>query len=178
MCIRDSMDEVELLQDGKSLGRKKMEKDGYAAWRTTYKPGRLEARGFVGGKRKTVSRIETTGAATSVELETSRATIGGTQDCVVVDVTLRDKKGRFAVDACDKLTVSVEGDAEILGWGNGDPGYKASERPQGEDKKNAELKAFMGHAQVILRGVKGIRPVTVKIALPSGEAASVALGKK
>ncbi|MDD7725893.1 MAG: glycoside hydrolase family 2 TIM barrel-domain containing protein [Bacteroidales bacterium] len=173
-----NMDEVELLQDGKSLGRKKMEKGGYAAWRTTYKPGRLEARGFVGGKRKTVSRIETTGAATSVELEASRATIGGTQDCVVVDVTLRDKKGRFAVDACDKLTVSVEGDAEILGWGNGDPGYKASERPQGEDKKHAELKAFMGHAQVILRGVMGIRPVTVKIALPSGEASSVALGKK
>lgn len=173
-----NMEEVELLQDGKSLGRKKMEKDGYAAWRTTYRPGKLEARGFAGGKRKATTCVETAGKAQIVELEASRGTIGGSQDCVVVDVTLRDKKGRFAAVACDALTVSVEGDAEILGWGNGDPGFKSHERPQGGDRKSAELSAFMGHAQVILRGTSGKAPVKVRIALSSGESAEVSLGKR
>ncbi len=175
--VYTNMDEVELLQDGKSLGRQKIEKDGYLSWKTTYKPGRLEARGFQNGKRKIVTKNETTGAATSLSLDASRNTIGGTQDCVIIDVTLRDKKGRYVPDACDKLTLTLSGDAEILGWGNGDPGYKTDERPQTADKTRAELNAFMGHAQIILRGTAGKTPVTLNVTLQGGQTATLNLAK-
>lgn len=172
-----NMDEVELLQDGKSLGRKKMEKDSHLVWETTYRPGRLEARGFKGGKRVLTTRVETTGKAEQVAAATSKEAIGGRQDCVVVDVTLLDKKGRAVPDACDKLEVTVEGAAKILGWGNGDPGFKSQERPQpGQDGRTATLDAFMGHAQILLRGTgdgNGAK-VTIRMA-DGGKAATVTL---
>lgn len=171
-----NMDEVELLQDGKSLGRQKMEKDSHLAWTVTYKPGRLEARGFKNGKRVITERVETTGPAEQLTIEASKGTISGNQDCVVIDVTLRDKKGRVVPDACDELTVSVSGAAEILGWGNGDPGFKAKERPlPGDDAQRATLQAFMGHAQVILRGVRTGSGATVTVGLAGGKTAQVVL---
>lgn len=159
-----NMDEVELLQDGRSLGRKPMERDGHLTWTTTYRPGRLEARGYRGGKRVKTTRVETTGDVATIEAVASRKSIGGTQDCVVVDLTLVDKRGRLVVDACDSLSVEVTGGAEILGWGNGDPGYKEAERPAGTDKSRATLRAFMGRAQVLLRGTAGGDAVKVRIA--------------
>ena len=40
-----NMDEVEVIQDGKSLGRQTMPKDGHLVWNTTYRPGCLVADG-------------------------------------------------------------------------------------------------------------------------------------
>ena len=175
--VYTNMDEVELLQDGKSLGRQKADKDTHLAWTTTYKPGRLEARGYKNGKRLITSKIETTNPASAISLHPSRNTIGGTQDCVIIDITLNDNKGRFVPDACDKLSLSLSGGAEILGWGNGNPGYKDHERPQTPDKSHALINAFMGHAQVILRGTHGKQPVTLTVTLPDGHSATLNISK-
>lgn len=146
-------DEVELLQDGKSLGRKDMPKDGHLVWTTTYKPGKLMAYGFKNGRKILTETVATTGEAVRVGLECSKKTLKTDgQDVVVVDLTLYDKKGREVPDACNQLLLSVSGPAEILGCGNGDPGYKDSERPNTSDKQHYAVNAFMGHAQVILRG--------------------------
>ena len=172
-----NMDEVELLQDGRSLGRKKLEKDGYLMWKTTYKPGRLMAYGYKNGRRVLTERIETTGPAEQLRVETSKTTLRRDgQDIVVVDLTLLDKKGRYVPDACDEISISIEGDAEILGWGNGDPGFKSVERPQTADKKHTRLNAFMGNAQFILRGIvsKELSPTVVTVSL-KGNAMTIRL---
>lgn len=170
-----NMDEVELLQDGKSLGRQKADKDSHLVWNTTYRPGRLVAYGYKNGKRVITERVETTGPAEKMTIDTSKSTLQPDgQDIVVVDITLKDKKGRYVPDACNPLQVSVSGPAEILGWGNGDPGFKTDERPQGNDRRHATLKAFMGNAQVIVRGVNGEAntPVIVTVSLDNGSMAS------
>ena len=170
-----NMDEVELLQDGKSLGRQKADKDSHLVWNTTYRPGRLVAYGYKNGKRVITERVETTGPAEKMTIDTSKSTLQPDgQDIVVVDITLKDKKGRYVPDACNPLQVSVSGPAEILGWGNGDPGFKTDERPQGNDRRHATLKAFMGNAQVIVRGVNGetTAPVIVTVSLDNGSMAS------
>lgn len=170
-----NMDEVELLQDGKSLGRQKADKDSHLVWNTTYRPGRLVAYGYKNGKRVITERVETTGPAEKMTIDTSKSTLQPDgQDIVVVDITLKDKKGRYVPDACNPLQVSVSGPAEILGWGNGDPGFKTDERPQGNDRRHATLKAFMGNAQVIVRGVNGeaTTPVIVTVNLDNGSMAS------
>ena len=170
-----NMDEVELVQDGKSLGRQKADKDSHLVWNTTYRPGRLVAYGYKNGKRVITERVETTGPAEKMTIDTSKSTLQPDgQDIVVVDITLKDKKGRYVPDACNPLQVSVSGPAEILGWGNGDPGFKTDERPQGNDRRHATLKAFMGNAQVIVRGVNGETntPVIVTVSLDNGSMAS------
>ena len=53
----------------------------------------------------------------------------------------------------------------MLGWGNGDPGFKDIERPQGADKQHAEFDAFMGNAQFILRGLEKQSSVPVNVTI-------------
>ncbi len=168
-------DEVELIQDGKSLGKKKMPRNGHLEWNTIYKPGKLTANGYNKGKKILTKRIETTGEATKVSLQTPKNCIHNDgKDVMVVDITLYDSKNRVVPDACDKLILSVNGPAEILGWGNGDPGFKEPERPQTSDKQNATIHAFMGHAQVILRGLDNeTGTITLSVSLPKGKAASI-----
>lgn len=150
-----NMDEVEVIQDGKSLGRQTMPKDGHLVWNTTYRPGCLVAYGYKNGKKVIRQKIETTGAATNVKLALSKRELQNDgQDVVVVDLTLFDKKGRFVPDACNNIEIQIDGPAEILGWGNGDPGFKTVERPKEGNSKRAVLPAFMGHAQVIIRGTQ------------------------
>ena len=95
---------------------------------------------------------------------------------MVIDASLLDKKGRFVPDACEKLMVKVAGPAEILGWGNGDPGFKAQERPEpGGNGMSATIDSFMGNAQIIIRGTGGAGRVTVKVSLPNGAESIVTL---
>ena len=174
-----NMDAVELVQDGKSLGKQKLDKDGHLVWKTTYCPGRLVAYGYKNGKRVITEKVETTDEASKIVMKASKKSlVADGQDAVVIDLTLLDKKGRYVADACNRLKISVEGDAEILGWGNGDPAYKTEERPQGADKKNAEMNAFMGNAQIILRGLDcngSTEPVTLSVSLENGMSTRIIL---
>lgn len=161
-----NMDEVELVQDGKSLGRQKMERDGHLVWKTIYRPGRLVAYGYRNGKKVKTTKVETTGEAAKICLEANKQTLRlDGQDVVIIDLSLMDKKNRYVPDACINMTVAVEGPAEILGWGNGDPGFKSVERPQSDDRKHLSIQSFMGNAQILLRGVPmtGLAPVLVKV---------------
>ena len=174
------MDEVELWQDGKSLGRQKMEKDGHLVWKTIYRPGRLLAKGYKNGKHVMTECVETTGPAEKISIATSKNALRQDgEDIVIIDMTLQDKKGRYVPDACDKIHVSVRGHGEILGWGNGDPGFKAEERPQGIDKREATYNAFMGNAQLIIRSLnckdRAVSPTVVFIQLNDGKQISVTL---
>lgn len=175
-------DEVELLQDGRSLGKQKMEPRGHLVWTTIYQPGRLVAVGYRNGRKVMTQRVETTGAAERVGAECSKKTLKADgQDVVVVDLTLYDKKGRVVPDACDDLHITVNGAAEILGYGNGDPGFKGEERPApGADRQKMSIRAFMGHAQVIVRSTEADASalVTISVALKNKKPVQVILNGK
>lgn len=148
-------DEVELFVNGKSLGRKAMPKNGHLSWQAVYKPGKLKAVGYKGGKRVMVKEVATTGSASQIQLATSRE-----KDIVVVDMSLLDSKARFVPTACTDLTVTVDGAVQILGVGNGDSAWKAKERPDSPEARTFTVKSFNGHAQVILQ-TKGAASVTI-----------------
>lgn len=172
-------EEVELIQDGHSLGRQRMEPNGHLVWTATYRPGRLVANGYRNGRKVMTQCVETTGVATKVTAECSKKTLRADgQDIVVVDLSLYDKKGRFVPDACNDLEISVSGPAEILGYGNGDPGYKTVERPQDDEKQHATIPSFMGNAQFILRGTEAdTAPVTVTVSLAGSKPLTIELNK-
>lgn len=148
-------DEVELFVNGKNLGRKPMPADGYIEWKTVYRPGSLVAKGYKGGKKIMVEKIETTGKAARILMEPYNTTLKADgQDIAIVDLTLKDEKNREVSDAMNEMTVTLTGPATILGYGNGDPGFKETERPV-NGEKTFRIKAFAGKAQVIIRSLEG-----------------------
>lgn len=160
---------VELIQDGRSLGIQAMPHNGHLVWKTVYKPGRLIAKGYRNGRLVRKTMVETTGEAVQLMAEVSTTTLRRNgEDVAVIDLTLLDKKGRFVPDANEEITVKVNGPAIVLGWGNGDPGFKDIERPQGTDWQQASLRSFSGRAQVIIRSKQGDGAVNVEVCLTKG----------
>ena len=148
-------DEVELFVNGKSLGRKSMPVNGYIEWKTIYRPGSLLAKGYKAGKKVMVEKIETTGKAARISIEPYNTTLKADgQDIAIVDLTLKDEKNREVPDAMNEMIVTLTGPATILGYGNGDPGFKEIERPV-NGETSFRIKAFSGKAQVIIRSQEG-----------------------
>lgn len=145
-------DEVELTVNGKSLGRKSIERNGHLAWKAVYTPGSVKAVGYRHGKKILTEKVETTGTPARLSLTAHRPTIrADKRDVAIFRVELQDKKKRFVPTACDELTISVSGPVRILGVGNGDPAYQAAERPMDASARTFQVKAFNGLAQILLQ---------------------------
>lgn len=173
-----NMDEVELFVNGKSLGRQQMPKNGHLSWKAVYQPGKVKAVGYKEGKKAMEAVVETTGAPSKFELTADRNAIKADgRDVAVVTVKVLDKKGRFVPDANLDLTLSASGPVRILGVGNGDPTFKAKERPTDGIGKTFTVHTFNGLAQVLLQsegrsgagtltvGSEGIPSKTISIAM-------------
>ena len=115
-------DEVELLLNGQSLGRRPMMKYSEIRWSVPYAPGTLSARAYVAGKLVAETKVETTGAPAKVLLSTERAAIGADgEDAAIVTVSVADAQGRVVPTAGNKVNFALEGPGRIIGVGNGDP---------------------------------------------------------
>ncbi|MFB7883515.1 glycoside hydrolase family 2 TIM barrel-domain containing protein [Microbacterium sp. NPDC056057] len=112
-------EEVELLRDGVSLAVAAVgaEKAFRARFETEYRPGELVAIARTGGievGRTTLRTAGEVGLAASVEeSEISADGLG------FVAISLADADGVVAVDANRLVTVTVDGDAELVGLGTG-----------------------------------------------------------
>lgn len=176
-----NMDEVELFVNGKSLGRKAMPKNGHLEWDAVYAPGKVKAVGYKNGKKIKETIIETTGDAAKLAVAADRNSIkADNMDVAVVTVKALDKKGRFVPDANVLLSLKAEGPVRILGVGNGDPTFKAKERPDSGDGKEFEVMTFNGLAQVLLQSEKEAGPATLTVkseGMPDTEIVIVTLSK-
>lgn len=153
-----NMDEVELFVNGKSLGRKPMPKNGHLSWTAVYNPGYVKAIGYKNGKKALEKRIDTTGDPAKIDISADRTHINADgKDVSVVTVNVLDKKGRLVPDANIPLTVVADGTVRILGVGNGDPTFKASERPTDGIGKTFSVATFNGLAQILIQsdGIPG-----------------------
>jgi len=143
---------VELTVNGKKLGRQTMPRNGHLQWKAVYEPGRVVATGYKNGRRIMTQTIETTKPATQIVVEADRQTIAADgRDVAVVTIALHDAKGRLVPDACQELTLSLQGDGRILGVGNGNPAYLGPDHPAEHDCHQFTVPAFNGLAQVLLQ---------------------------
>jgi beta-galactosidase len=123
-------EEVDLLLDGRSLGRRTLEPFAHAHWSVPFRPGTLTAKGYRAGRLVAQDQVSTTGPGASVELALppeSHREQG--DDVFVLDVTVRDAQGRVVPTANDLIHFSVSGPARLIGMGNGDPGSHEEDRP-------------------------------------------------
>jgi beta-galactosidase len=115
-------EEIELMLNGRSLGRKAMEKNSHLDWNVKYEPGTLLARGYRNGREAAADRVETVGEPAAIRLIPDRARIkADREDVSVVTVQIVDAAGRIGPAADNRILFSLEGPGRIIGVGNGDP---------------------------------------------------------
>ncbi len=146
--------EVELLLNGRSLGRQAMPRNRHLEWRVPYAPGSLEAVGYTGGRAVARAARHTSGPAHSVELVAHRR-IAPAGDIVIVNAAVLDARGRPVPTADNLLRFAASG-GSIIGVGNGNPNSLEADAA-------SERRAFNGLAQAIMR-VGRAGPVTASVA--------------
>ena len=53
------------------------------------------------------------------------------------------------------MTVEIDGNAQILGYGNGDSSFQEIERPTDPHARSFDIRTFNGLAQVIIKSSDG-----------------------
>lgn len=146
--VHSNAKEVELFQDGVSLGKKTMNKFSHLEWNVEYHPGAIEAVGYFEDGSVSRSRIETTGEAKKVVLSPNKQQVTANgESIIVVTVAVEDLQHRIVPVADNLIEFDIKGPGKILGVGNGDP---SSHEP---DKyiSNWKRKLFSGYAQIIIQ---------------------------
>ena len=174
-------DEVELTVNGKKLGRQQMPRNEHLKWKVVYQPGKVVAIGYKNGKRIMTKIIETTKPAYQIVLKADRQEITADGRAVaIITVEVQDQKGRIVPDACPLLNFRLEGDARILGVGNGDPMYLGQDHPNSINCKEFSIPAFNGLAQVIVQSTEKTSEITLNClsdGLKTGHVRIVSLSK-
>jgi beta-galactosidase len=149
-------DEVELFLNHKSVGKKKAEPFKKLIWPVIYKPGKLEAKGYKGGKMITKEVVETTSVPSQVALNSDVPTLKADGcDVAVVRVAIKDDKGRVVPTANNLVEFSIEGPGRIIGTGNGNPiSY--------EPDKASQRMAFNGYCLVLVQSEKQTGEIRLK----------------
>jgi len=128
VTIYSNAEEVELVLNKKSLGKKLMPMNGHIDWDVIYNSGKLLAKGFMKGKMIISEQLETTGIPAQVALSSDRTLFKADgQDVAIITVQLNDIKNRLVPTANNEITFTLSGPGKILGVGNGDP---ASHEPE------------------------------------------------
>ena len=110
---------VELLVNGKSLGKKKV-KECKAIFKTKYASGKIEAVAYDAGGRELL-RSELNSAAGKLSIcAQPEKTVAAADEVVYIPVALKGENGVVEANADKKLTVTVEG-GELLGFGSANP---------------------------------------------------------
>ncbi|GAI12518.1 unnamed protein product [marine sediment metagenome] len=111
-------EEVELIVNGRSQGRKEMPRNSHLEWKVKYEPGYIELRGYNAGQLVATDRQESTGKAVTIRLKSDREKIkADNHDVSQVTVEIIDKKGRMVPTANNQITLkkSLE-TAEAMGY--------------------------------------------------------------
>jgi beta-galactosidase len=171
-------DEVEMLLNGKSLGRKQNPVNdpklrNQIRWNDIpYADGRLEAVAYAAGKAVATHRIETAGKAVKLIAtpEDSYWQADGT-DLMHVRIQAVDSKGRRVPMAQDELHFTVEGNATIVAVSSGN---------HNSDELNAadHRRLWNGSALVILRAGKSPSKIVLKTSADSFKTVATKLETK
>jgi hypothetical protein len=154
-------DEIELLLNGRSLGRRKAgRRRGFCTrFTTAYEPGELVAIGYRNGVPVSRSALASTSGPLSLQLTSESDSLIG-DELAFVTVSIADTAGIVEMLADDQVTIDVQGAAELIGFGSAAPATE-------ESFVTNTHTTYRGRALVVLRptGVPGPVRVTAKSAV-------------
>ena len=167
-------DEVELLLNGKSLGRKQNPADpkkrNMITWMDIdYRKGKIEAVAYRDGKSIARHHLETTGKAAKllVQPDNTNWKADGI-DLQHIAVSAVDAKGRCVLNCNEELKFEVEGDARIVAVTNGDINSNelnaTDHRELWQGRAMVILRAGNTPSKITLKTTSGtLKPVTIKL---------------
>lgn len=182
-------DEVELIVNGKSLGRKANDstdskKRNRINWENvSYAPGKIEARAYTDGKLVASHRLDTPQPATKLTARADNLTPAADgADLVTIDIEAVDSKGRRDPRADQPVTFTITGPAEIVAVSNGDITSNESYTPSplsgsssSANYSNASRSLYHGAATVTLRIGRAPGKITLTATTPGLRPASITL---
>ncbi len=146
--VYSNLDEVEVLVNGKNVGRQKVPHLGHVEWKVRYEPGTIEAHGLKDGKIVLTEKRETTGPTVSIRMTADRTEINADgEDVAILQVEALDDEGRPVPIADNNIAFNISGPGKLMGVGNGNPNCQESDK---EPKRSL----FNGLAQVIIQSTK------------------------
>lgn len=148
---------AELFLNGESLGEKHMGEGMQLVWLVPYQPGELKVVAKRDGERVVAKAVHTAGSPTAVAISADRQSISANRtDVVHLELNVVDMEGYTVPDANNRLNISVEGPAQLIGVENGDI-------LDLEPHKVPTRKAFMGKALALLQATDQAGPITVTV---------------
>lgn len=173
--VYTNCEEVELLLNGRSLGRKVKGKDlteipaefwGFPgtmykskyrlSWMVAYEPGALKAIAYKNGVAKAEKEIKTAGEPVKVVMAADRTKISADgKDLSYITVWVEDASGNPCPLAYNKIDFGVEGVGSIAGVGNGN--QRSLESFQAPHRK-----LFRGKCVLIVKSVEQAGQIKIK----------------
>ncbi|MDO6518795.1 beta-galactosidase GalB [Zobellia uliginosa] len=167
-------DEVELIVNGKSMGKKVkgvdttdipaefrgFEKGMYTSkyrlsWNVPYQPGSLKVIGYKNGKAVAEKIIKTAKKASNIRLTPDRKEITADgKDLSFIEVDITDADGNLAPLADNQVHFSVEGAGSLVAVGNGNPASL-------ESFQDTKIKAFNGKCLLVVKSTKAAGKITI-----------------
>ena len=161
--IYSNCDEIELFQNGKSLGKQSLkdQEDRIFKWATDYSKGKLTAVGTYKGK-KVKETLETVDEAYSIKLVPDRKMMtANNTDVLHVVAQLVDKKGREVKNVDDEIKFTISGDYRFLGTDCG-----KTEKMDSFKKKM--VKTEFGRCLLMIQSTKTPSDITITATNESG----------
>jgi beta-galactosidase len=114
-------EEVELLLNGKSLGRIRPRKDLLDfVWDVPYEPGEIKAIGYRDGKIAAQQIVKTAGPASKIYLQLDGTKLSNDRgDVRGVTFSIRDANETLVPNAQDRVEFELRGPVQLLGYENG-----------------------------------------------------------
>lgn len=126
-------EEAELFVNGRSLGKKKLREfsNRIMPWNVPFEAGEVKVIGYNNGVQAATYFLQTAGDAAAVNAVVIKDSVGKT-NLVQVIINVADKEGRTVYSADNEVTLSLSGDAVLLGMESGNSAshedYKANKR--------------------------------------------------
>ncbi|MEH7494758.1 glycoside hydrolase family 2 TIM barrel-domain containing protein [Neobacillus niacini] len=145
--VYSNADEVELLINGSSIGRKTVNEELKASFEVDYSPGSIEAINYRNGRKAETDRIETCGNPYSLQLEVEEENWDSlnTDDLKYITCRIRDENGLIVPYAEHLVNVEVSGAGDLAAIGTGNP---ISE----ESYQESFRKVYNGKLLIVVRG--------------------------
>jgi beta-galactosidase len=164
-----NMEQVELLVNGKTLGRKSVPRYGHVEWKVPYVAGRVEARGYRGGNPVISDVQQTTGPAARLMITADRRSIQANGcDVSLLHVQALDSAGLRVPTAVNDVRFETEGGGRLIGVGNGDPSSH-------EADKADRRRLFSGSCLAILQSGTEAGDVKVEASSPGLQPANTTI---
>ena len=153
--------EVELMLNGTSLGRKPAgEAAGYRVlFDVDYEPGTLTAVAYENGEE--IGRMDMKTASDHHKIVLIPEKNVREEELLFVAVEIQDEKGVLVTDDDQEITLDVDGAAQVLGFGSGNPkpAYNFNE---------GKTKTFNGRGQIILKRVDDNAEICINVQAENG----------